>query len=190
MDASLDKTIDERVLNYVEDAKERASQGSFGNPNVKSPSPSPSGVLGAAKAFVPAASPAAMRASSQLPGAGGQIHDVVSDAGSAIYYFPGTNSHDPASWLQDRIVILIIGEEETKWAVHEKLLSSKSPYFDRILNGSDEHRGTTEIAFKDTEPKLFSMLLRWIYGTTFAPSTGNRIFRYPRPDGVNFTVSE
>ena len=93
-------------------------------------------------------------------------------------------------WLTDRIVSIVVGAEERKWAVHERLLSNKSPYFNRVLNEDEAAKNCNELYLKDTSPKLFGMLLRWIYGTAFSATGGNRVFRYPIPDGIEYTVND
>ncbi|KAK0639220.1 hypothetical protein B0T16DRAFT_238393 [Cercophora newfieldiana] len=94
--------------------------------------------------------------------------------------------------LNDRIITIVVGEgpTERKWSVHEALLSAKSPYFRDLLNKDDEARKMREVFFRHTQPKMFSMLLQWMYGTTFGPATGPRIFRYAVPDGEDYTVSD
>lgn len=94
------------------------------------------------------------------------------------------------SWLADRVVVMVIGPEQRKWAVHEKLLTSKSPYIEKILRENEIGGQGKEVVLADTDPKLFSMMLRWIYGTAFASSGGNRVFRYPIPDNNSHTVRD
>jgi hypothetical protein len=99
---------------------------------------------------------------------------------------------DRDSFLHGRIVTIVIGEGENErnWSVHEPLLSAKSPFFRRLLNDDAEGKAMTEVKFRDIEPKLFSMFMHWLYGTTFGPSTGSRIFRFPLPDDKTHTVSD
>jgi len=94
------------------------------------------------------------------------------------------------SWLADRVVVMVIGPEQRKWAVHEKLLTSKSPYIERILRENETGGHGKEVVLADTDPKLFSMMLRWVYGTAFATSGGSRVFRYPKPDNNLYTVRD
>ncbi|KAK4455073.1 hypothetical protein QBC34DRAFT_465000 [Podospora aff. communis PSN243] len=99
---------------------------------------------------------------------------------------------DRDSFLHGRIVTVVIGEGESerKWSVHEPLLSAKSPYFRRMLNDDAAGLDMKEVTFRDIAPKLFSMFMHWLYGTTFGPSSGSRIFRFPLPDDKTHTVSD
>ncbi|KAK4251613.1 hypothetical protein C7999DRAFT_10631 [Corynascus novoguineensis] len=89
------------------------------------------------------------------------------------------------SWLTDRIVTVIVGPEEKRWIVHEKLLVSQSDFFrDYFMDGHDE------LKLPDDEPRLFALFIRWLYGTAFVPSGGTRNFRFLPPDGVTVTVRD
>lgn len=104
---------------------------------------------------------------------------------------PITNTSSPEnSWLTDRIVTIAVGPEEKRWAVHEKLLSSQSEYFNAYFNGSEENAGREEMKLPDEDPKLFALFIRWLYGTAFATSGGNRVFRFPVPDGKEITIRD
>ncbi|KAK0708958.1 hypothetical protein B0T26DRAFT_388015 [Lasiosphaeria miniovina] len=94
------------------------------------------------------------------------------------------------NWLKDRIVNVYVGAEEKRWAVHEKLLSSKSLYFDRVFNGRGDIKGRNELRMPTADPRLFALLVRWLYGTAFATSGGTRMFRFPLPDGKDITVRD
>ena len=91
-------------------------------------------------------------------------------------YVPAANPELNISWLDDLITTLIIGPEQRKLAVHEKLLLAKSPYFQRILDETGKEE-LGEIFLGDVDARLFSMLLRWMYGTAFG-----RVFRFALPD--------
>ncbi|KAK3943578.1 hypothetical protein QBC46DRAFT_420037 [Diplogelasinospora grovesii] len=94
-------------------------------------------------------------------------------------------------WLTDRIVTVYVGPEEKRWAVHEKLLSSRSRYFNHVFNGSpDGTPGSDELKMPKEDPKLFGLLIRWLYGTAFATSGGARVFRFSPPDGKDVTVRD
>lgn len=100
-----------------------------------------------------------------------------------------------SSWLTDRIVTITVGRDEKRWAVHEKLLSCQSEFFNQYFNGSDEEGGEAgqdreELRLPDEDPKLFALFMRWLYGTAFATGGGNRIFRFPPPDGQEVTVRD
>ena len=95
-----------------------------------------------------------------------------------------------SSWLTDRIVTVIVGRDQKKWAVHAKLLCSKSKYFDRFFNGDEEHEARDDMHLPGEDPKLFALLIRWLYGTAFANSGGTRIFRFNPPDGKDITVRD
>ncbi|KAK0613894.1 hypothetical protein B0T14DRAFT_557336 [Immersiella caudata] len=117
---------------------------------------------------------------------------TVTEALSALSDFHAKTVTDKTSFLHGRIITIGVGPEEAerKWSVHEPLLSAKSPFFQRLLNGDAEGQAMTEVKFRQIKPKLFSMFMNWLYGTTFGPSAGTRIFRFPIPDGKNFTVSD
>lgn len=85
---------------------------------------------------------------------------------------------------------VIVGEERKKWAVHAKLLCSKSKFFDNYFNGHDEQQPQDNMHLPREEPKLFALLIRWLYGTAFANSGGTRIFRFSPPDGKDTTVRD
>ncbi|KAL2018524.1 hypothetical protein VTK56DRAFT_736 [Thermocarpiscus australiensis] len=93
-------------------------------------------------------------------------------------------------WLTDRIVTIAVGPEEKRWAVHEKLLSDQSEFFDEFFNGSEDTAGQDEMKLPDEDPKLFALFIRWLYGTAFATSGGNRVFRFTQPDGKDVTVRD
>ncbi|KAK0634736.1 hypothetical protein B0T17DRAFT_586461 [Bombardia bombarda] len=80
-----------------------------------------------------------------------------------------------------RVVNVYVGPERKTFSVHEKLLSTRSEYFDHHFNGTNEQDGQDVLELLDEDPKLFSLLINWIYGTTFATSGGTRVFRYPLP---------
>ncbi|KAK3683512.1 hypothetical protein B0T22DRAFT_249622 [Podospora appendiculata] len=113
---------------------------------------------------------------------------TIPTAPFAARNFGGAEGTD--QWLTDRIVTVAIGPEMKKWAVHEKLLSSKSVYFDRVFNGDDEADPSDELHLPYEDPKLFGLLIRWLYGTAFATSGGTRIFRFAPPDEKENTVRD
>ncbi|KAH6640670.1 hypothetical protein F5144DRAFT_482089 [Chaetomium tenue] len=96
-----------------------------------------------------------------------------------------TDLHGLDSWLTDRIVTLIVGAEEKRWVVHEKLLVSQSEVFRDYFAGGDD-----EMKLPDDDPRLFALFIRWLYGTAFLPSGGARNFRFLAPDGTNLTVRD
>ncbi|KAK3321187.1 hypothetical protein B0T19DRAFT_466468 [Cercophora scortea] len=116
------------------------------------------------------------------------VTPTMSSAPFASRSFGGAEGTD--QWLTDRIVTVAIGPELKKWAVHEKLLSSKSVYFDRVFNGDEDTEPSDELHLPLEEPKLFGLLIRWLYGTAFATSGGTRIFRFAPPDEKETTVRD
>lgn len=86
-------------------------------------------------------------------------------------------------WLTDRIVTILVGREERRWLVHEKLLSQHSAFFNQYFNGSEEGRpDREEMKLPEEDPKLFALFIRWLYGIAFASSGGRRVFRFPVPN--------
>ncbi|KAK3314901.1 hypothetical protein B0H66DRAFT_627692 [Apodospora peruviana] len=102
----------------------------------------------------------------------------------------GGNDDVEDRWLTDRIVTVVVGPQMKRWAVHEKLLCSKSKYFDDIFNGTDDEEPMDEVDMPHEDPKLFALLVRWLYGTAFANVGGTRIFRFSPPDGKEITVRD
>ncbi|KAK1777900.1 hypothetical protein QBC45DRAFT_178040 [Copromyces sp. CBS 386.78] len=125
---------------------------------------------------------------------------------------------DGTNWLTGRIVVISVGPERRKWNVHEQLLSYNSPYFKRLFNpehepikGSSSSPGDIdhpqnlapasagqvgqpevieEVHLPTTEPKLFALLIRWLYGTAFATSGGQKVFKFPPPQLHQVTVRD
>ncbi|KAK1754348.1 hypothetical protein QBC47DRAFT_447256 [Echria macrotheca] len=120
-------------------------------------------------------------------GGNGTIEDggVPSNSGSPF------GLHSIEQWMTQRILTIIVGPQRQPWKVHEQLVLDRSPYLRRYIEenmyGSD---GNNEIALPDTDPKLFNLLLRWVYGTALAKEGGPRVFRYATPDGVENTVGD
>ncbi|KAM7187895.1 hypothetical protein V8F20_010764 [Naviculisporaceae sp. PSN 640] len=119
---------------------------------------------------------------------------VISSSPSVANNTPTTTKDNEADgsdrWLTDRIVTVKVGQEGKKWAVHAKLLCSKSKFFDSYFNGNEEHQGQDIMSLPAEDPKLFALLVRWLYGTAFANSGGTRIFRFSPPDGRDITVRD
>ncbi|KAK3490923.1 uncharacterized protein B0T23DRAFT_360735 [Neurospora hispaniola] len=121
---------------------------------------------------------------------------------------------DGTNWLTGRIVVVSVGAERRKWNVHEQLLSYNSPYFKRLFNpepelvegsssssGSNHNQSTAaanaapgepieEVYLPAAEPKLFALLIRWLYGTAFATSGGQKVFKFPPPQLNQITVRD
>ncbi|KAK3493224.1 hypothetical protein B0T13DRAFT_438033 [Neurospora crassa] len=121
---------------------------------------------------------------------------------------------DGTNWLTGRIVVVSVGAERRKWNVHEQLLSYNSPYFKRLFNpepepvegssssSGDDHNQSTaaanaapgepieEVHLTAAEPKLFALLIRWLYGTAFATSGGQKVFKFPPPQLNQVTVRD
>jgi len=92
---------------------------------------------------------------------------------------------------------IVVGQEQKRYSVHVELLCSKSPYFRQKLLPEDEDEATVqhdfgELVLEEHDPKLFSMMVRWLYGTAFANTGGNGIpiFRFPMPDGQEVKVRD
>ncbi|KAM7220546.1 hypothetical protein V8F06_004135 [Rhypophila decipiens] len=119
---------------------------------------------------------------------------VRSPAAPVTHASPSTQTNNDQDgsdrWLTDRIVTVHVGPEEKKWAVHAKLLCSKSMFFDRHFNGDANQDPNEELFLPHEDPKLFALLVRWLYGTAFANSGGTRIFRFAPPDGKDVTVRD
>ncbi|KAK3345365.1 hypothetical protein B0H65DRAFT_558298 [Neurospora tetraspora] len=47
-----------------------------------------------------------------------------------------------------------------------------------------------EVHLPTTEPKLFALLIRWLYGTAFATSGGQKVFKFPPPQLNQVTVRD
>ncbi|KAK3387272.1 hypothetical protein B0H63DRAFT_541513 [Podospora didyma] len=129
------------------------------------------------------------------PARGQQSHSTAHSASySASQHLPPISPGETEGtdrWLTDRIVTVIVGPEEKRWAVHEKLLSSKSKFFDHVFNGvPGETPAHDELKLEGDDPKLFALLIRWLYGTAFATSGGSRVFRFALPDGKDITVRD
>lgn len=90
------------------------------------------------------------------------------------------------SWLTARVVTVIVGYEEKRWTVHEKLLVSQSEFFRNHF----AQENVTEIRLPREDPRLFALFIRWLYGTAFVPSGGPRNFRFLPPDGRTNTVRD
>ncbi|KAL2265340.1 hypothetical protein VTJ83DRAFT_6440 [Remersonia thermophila] len=103
---------------------------------------------------------------------------------------PSLNSRQetqgPDSWLTDRIINVKVGPEEQCYVVHEKLLTGQSEFFRERIE-----KGEGEINLPDEEPRLFGLIVRWLYGTAFLPSGGARTFRFAPPGDENqYTVRD
>jgi hypothetical protein len=86
------------------------------------------------------------------------------------------------------VISLIVGPEQKKWAVHEKILVEHSTFFAEYFQ-SEDGRGRDELNLPHEDPKLFALLVRWLYGIAFM-SGGRRAFRFPVPDGKETTVRD
>ncbi len=121
---------------------------------------------------------------------------VAQDSAQAAADAPMTGVDDGAdelsmdSWIADRIITVLVGAEQVRWNVHVKLLTGKSPYFAEIFENPIDGHKVHEVRLMDTEPKLFNMMLRWLYSTAFAQSGGPRVFRFEIPDGSKYTVRD
>lgn len=110
-----------------------------------------------------------------------QVIDIASEdtsEPSAVDYAGPLVDDQCSNWLDNTVCTVIIGDGANKEsiAVHEKLLLHKSPYFRRILKASNKTE-LGEIFLNDVDVRLFKLLVRWMYGTTFG-----RVFRYRLPD--------
>ncbi|KAL1840522.1 hypothetical protein VTJ49DRAFT_343 [Mycothermus thermophilus] len=94
--------------------------------------------------------------------------------------------HDVPSWLTDRIINVKVGPEEQCYVVHEKLLTGQSEFFRERIE-----KGDGEIKLPEEEPRLFGLIVRWLYGTAFLPSGSARTFRFTPPSDDNqYTVRD
>lgn len=125
-----------------------------------------------------AIAPAAMASTGEGPR---QVIDIASEdtsEPSALDHVGPLVDDQCSNWLDNSVCTVIIGDGANKEsiAVHEKLLLHKSPYFRRILKASNKTE-LGEIFLNDVDVRLFKLLVRWMYGTTFG-----RVFRYRLPD--------
>ncbi|KAK5658613.1 hypothetical protein OQA88_2006 [Cercophora sp. LCS_1] len=93
------------------------------------------------------------------------------------------------NWLQGRVATIFLGKRKVRCSIHERLLSARSPFFARTIMEAPADQDYLEIHLDDVDPKLFEMVLRWLYATAFAGNGGIKIFRYSVPDD-KITVSD
>ncbi|KAH6620911.1 hypothetical protein B0J18DRAFT_210424 [Chaetomium sp. MPI-SDFR-AT-0129] len=98
----------------------------------------------------------------------------------------GNNNQATDGWLTDEVVTVIVGYQEKRWTVHEKLLVSQSEFF----RSHFAQENVTEMRLPREDPRLFAIFIRWLYGTAFVPSGGPRNFRYLPPDGLTHSVRD
>ncbi|KAK0704921.1 hypothetical protein B0H67DRAFT_649316 [Lasiosphaeris hirsuta] len=87
--------------------------------------------------------------------------------------------------LSDSIVVVSVGPEQEKTSVHTHLLTAMSPYFHRLISQAEDEGqagSDIEIQVQETDPKLFKMFVRWLYGTAFGNGVGQRGFHFGPPD--------
>lgn len=99
------------------------------------------------------------------------------------------DSSQPGNWLQGRVATILVGKEKMRCSIHERLLSARSPFFARTISEAPRDQDFLEIHLDNVDPKLFEMVLRWLYATAFAGDGGIRIFRYSPPD-ERITISD
>jgi len=165
---------DELLLQFVQEAQNYSSSGAYHDPNIPLP-----------PATVTFAADSTMDSTVDL------TTDLTMDLTNED--FPSSLIADLGvdSFLHGRIITVLVGGETGRsWSIHESLLSAKSPYFRRLLNDTEDGLKMQEVVFRDIDPKLFRMLISWLYGTSFGATAGQRVFRYPVPDGEEYTVSD
>lgn len=63
------------------------------------------------------------------------------------------------------MVDLYIGQENTKWVLHEKLLCYRSKFFRNIFYSKENRTRQTQSSYglPDEEPEPFRMFVGWLY---------------------------
>lgn len=72
------------------------------------------------------------------------------------------------------IVDVYVGPNRTKFVIHKQLLTSKSEYFNKALNGKFREAAENQITLEEDPPEAFDLLVVWLYRGTF-PKTNERM---------------
>jgi hypothetical protein len=75
------------------------------------------------------------------------------------------------------MVTIEVGAEKEHFVVHQSLLCTKSPYFDKALSGSFQEAITRFIRLPDISPVLFRIFVAWLYhgNLGYSPRIGKTI---------------
>lgn len=72
-----------------------------------------------------------------------------------------------SSRLAGRAVDVLVGEEKEIFSVHEKLIRTSSPFFDKATSGAWLESAQHTIRLPEDEPEIFSIYVHWLYYGTF-----------------------
>lgn len=65
-----------------------------------------------------------------------------------------------------RIVDVVVGDEKETFSVHENLIRTSSPFFDKALTGAWRESSQRTIQLPEDEPKIFAIYVHWLYNCT------------------------
>lgn len=76
-----------------------------------------------------------------------------------------SNDHEAYDFLESpgAIITVLVGVEETPFAIHEQILKAKSDYFRAALSGPWKEAEQRSFRFEDVRPEDFAVYVYWLY---------------------------
>ena len=78
------------------------------------------------------------------------------------------------------VIDIYVGPSRKHFVVHKNLLTSKSDYFNKALNGSFKEAAEQSITFEELEPAAFALMIGWLYKGTI-PGIEKQLRPVPKP---------
>ncbi|KAK5456926.1 hypothetical protein LTS15_004706 [Exophiala xenobiotica] len=75
-----------------------------------------------------------------------------------------STSHAPESFARSPMITVYVGEEKTSFYVHEEVLRSQSPFFDKCLSSGMKEQHTKTIELPEDDPQAFEHVVAFMYG--------------------------
>lgn len=82
---------------------------------------------------------------------------------------PTDASHNTYRLFSDRVVTILVGPHETKWCLHENLLSGASEFFKSAFNSGFKESLEGKITMPEDDPHAFELFVRWLYTRALMP---------------------
>ncbi|RAH69974.1 BTB/POZ domain-containing protein [Aspergillus aculeatinus CBS 121060] len=72
-------------------------------------------------------------------------------------------SKDSVNKFQGRTIEIVVGDEQRVYGVHEGLVRSSSPFFDKALAGKWKESAQRTVQLPNDEPKIVALYIHWLY---------------------------
>ncbi|PYI25302.1 hypothetical protein BP00DRAFT_452242 [Aspergillus indologenus CBS 114.80] len=79
---------------------------------------------------------------------------------------------DHVTRFQGRAIEIVVGDEQKVFGVHEGLVRSSSPFFNRALAGEWKESVQRTVPLPDDEPEIAALYIHWLYTGKLAVSCG------------------